>query len=90
MELPPVDDELAAGLLAAAEDGAELELELLLLQAATSSAAETAAAVRPALFPDTEYNGVPRLLSRHASRACARPDPYDPISLLTGRFWRKS
>jgi hypothetical protein len=62
------------------EAGAELELELLLLQAATSRAAETAAAVRPTLFPDTEYNGVPRLLSRHANRACARPDPYDPIS----------
>jgi hypothetical protein len=62
------------------EDGAELELELLLLQAATSSAAETATAVRPTLFRDTEYNGVPRLLSRHANRACARPDPYDPIS----------
>jgi hypothetical protein len=62
------------------DDGAELELELLLLQAAMSSAVETAAAVRPALFADTEYNGVPRLLSRHANRACARPDPYDPIS----------
>ena len=62
------------------EVGAELELELLLLQAAMSSAVETAAAVRPALFADTEYNGVPRLLSRHASRACARPDPYDPVS----------
>ena len=63
------------------EAGAELELELLLLQAAMSSAAETAAAVRPALFADTEYNGVPRLLSRHANRACARPDPYGPISV---------
>jgi hypothetical protein len=81
-ELPPVELELALedGVVDA---GAELELELLLLQAATSRAAETAAAaVRPALFADTEYNGVPRLLSRHASRACARPDPYDPISLF--------
>jgi hypothetical protein len=82
-------DELAAGLLAAAEDGAEVELELLLLQAAMSSAAETAAAVRPALLADTECNGVPRLLSRHAYRACARPDPYGPVP-MTGRFWRKS
>jgi hypothetical protein len=72
--------ELALELDAGADDGAEVELELLLLQAATSSAAETAAAVRPALFADTEYNGVPRLLSRHANRACARPDPYGPTS----------
>jgi hypothetical protein len=79
LELPEVELELEVGEL---DDGAELELELLLLQAAMSSAAETAAAVRPALFADTEYNGVPRLLSRHANRACARPDPYDPISLF--------
>jgi hypothetical protein len=73
LALLPVELELAAGV---DDAGAELELELLLLQAATSRAAETAAAVRPTLFPDTEYNGVPRLLSRHANRACARPDPY--------------
>jgi hypothetical protein len=76
--------ELALELEAGADAGAELELELLLLQAATSRAAETAAAVRPTLFPDTEYNGVPRLLSRHANRACARPDPYGPISVDRG------
>jgi hypothetical protein len=58
----------------------ELELLELLLQAATSNAAETAAAVSPAVFV-TEYNGVPRLFrSRHAHRACARSDPYGPIS----------
>jgi hypothetical protein len=55
---PPVDDEVAAGLDAA---GAELLLELveLLQPAATSTAANAAAAVRPARA-DTEYNGVPR------------------------------
>ncbi len=62
---------LLAVLLADADvDGVELLLlELLeLLQAATSSAAETAAAVSPALLADTEYNGVPRLFrSRHAT-----------------------
>jgi len=43
-------------------DGVELLLLELLLQAATSNAAETAAAVSPAVFV-TEYNGVPRLFS---------------------------
>ena len=54
----PVADEDAAGVDAA---GAELLLELLeLLQpAATTTAANAAAAVRPARA-DTEYNGVPR------------------------------
>jgi hypothetical protein len=54
----PVADEVAAGVDAA---GAELLLELLeLLQpAATTTAANAAAAVRPARA-DTEYNGVPR------------------------------
>jgi hypothetical protein len=55
---PPVDDEVAAVLDAA---GAELLLELveLLQPAATTTAANAAAAVRPARA-DTEYNGVPR------------------------------
>ena len=80
--------------LVVAEDvaaGVEEELELLLLQAAMSSAAETAAAVRPALFADTEYNGVPRLFrSRHAYRACARSDPYGPVSIDPDAYDGKS
>jgi hypothetical protein len=75
--------ELALELEAGADAGAELELELLLVQAATSSAAETAAAVRPTLFPDTEYNGVPRLLSRHAN-GHVRDQIRMARSLLTG------
>jgi hypothetical protein len=80
--------------LVVAEDvaaGVEEELELLLLQAAASSAAETAAAVRPALLADTEYNGVPRLFrSRHAYRACARSDPYGPVSIDPDAYDGKS
>jgi hypothetical protein len=77
---------LLAGAVADADvdvDGVELLLLLeLLLQAAASNAAATAAAVSPALFADTEYNGVPRLFrSRHAHRACARSDPWGPISV---------
>jgi hypothetical protein len=75
--------------VAGADAGAELELELLLLHAAMSSAAETAAAVRPARFADTEYNGVPRLLSRHAN-GHVRDQIRMARSRLTGRFWRKS
>jgi hypothetical protein len=57
----PVPDEAAAGVELVPVAGAELLLELLeLLQpAATSTAANAAAAVRPARA-DTEYNGVPR------------------------------
>jgi hypothetical protein len=57
----PVADEAAAGVELVPVAGAELLLELLeLLQpAATSTAANAAAAVRPARA-DTEYNGVPR------------------------------
>jgi Tfp pilus assembly protein PilZ len=53
--------EVAAGVELVPDAGAELLLELLeLLQpAATSTAANAAAAVRPARA-DTEYNGVPR------------------------------
>jgi len=52
----------AAEEAAPGDAGAELLLELLeLLQpAATSAAVTAAAAVSPALFADTEYNGVPR------------------------------
>jgi hypothetical protein len=73
--LVEIETELAVELLVALEleladdgdvAGVELLLELELLQAATSNAAETAAAVSPAVFV-TEYNGVPRLFrSRHA------------------------
>jgi Tfp pilus assembly protein PilZ len=54
-------DEVAAGVELVPVAGVELLLELLeLLQpAATSTAANAAAAVRPARA-DTEYNGVPR------------------------------
>jgi hypothetical protein len=85
-----IDTELALAvleLLVAGADGAVDDVELLLLlelllQAAMSSAAETAAAVSPALLADTEYNGVPRLFrSRHAHKACARSDPWGPISV---------
>ena len=70
------------------EAGAELELELLLLQAAMSSAAETAAAVRPALFADTEYNGVPRLFSRDMPTGHVRDQiRVSPASCSTGRFF---
>jgi hypothetical protein len=68
--------------------GVELLLLELLLQAATSNAAETAAAVSPAVFV-TEYNGVPRLFrSRHARRAW-RDQIRVARSLLTGRFWSR-
>jgi hypothetical protein len=65
---PPEADAPAAGLELAAA-GAELLLELLeLLQpAATSTAANAAAAVRPALA-DTEYNGVPRSFTQTCRR----------------------
>jgi hypothetical protein len=62
-------EELADAEPALDEAGAELLLELLeLLQpAATSTAANAAAAVRPARA-DTEYNGVPRShFLRHAA-----------------------
>ena len=57
----PVADEVAAAVELVLDAGVELLLELLeLLQpAATSTAANAAAAVRPARA-DTEYNGVPR------------------------------
>jgi hypothetical protein len=86
-----IDTELALAVLLLLElAGADGDVEVgvvvllleLLLQAATSSAAETAAAVSPALLADTEYNGVPRLFrSRHAHKACARSDPRGPISV---------
>jgi hypothetical protein len=65
---PPEADAPAAGLEFAAA-GAELLLELLeLLQpAATSTAANAAAAVRPARA-DTEYNGVPRSFTQTCRR----------------------
>jgi hypothetical protein len=82
---PPEADAPAAGLEFAAA-GAELLLELLeLLQpAATSTAANAAAAVRPARA-DTEYNGVPRSFTHSdiPGTACARPDPSNPVT--TGR-----
>jgi hypothetical protein len=65
---PPEADAPAAGLELAAA-GAELLLELLeLLQpAATSTAVNAAAAVRPARA-DTEYNGVPRSFTQTCRR----------------------
>jgi hypothetical protein len=61
IDAPPVADEVAAEVELVLDAGVELLLELLeLLQpAATSTAANAAAAVRPARA-DTEYNGVPR------------------------------
>jgi hypothetical protein len=92
--LAEIDTELALAVLLALVAGAEADVDdgdvvaveplvlELLLQAAASNAAETATAVSPALFADTEYNGVPRLFrSRHAHRACARSDPWGPISV---------
>jgi hypothetical protein len=74
--------ELAAAELAA---GAELLLELLeLLQpAATSTAANAAAAVRPARA-DTEYNGVPRSFTQTCRKGHVRDQIRITRSHLTG------
>jgi hypothetical protein len=83
--LAPAGELAAAELAPGAEldaAGAELLLELLeLLQpAATSTAANAAAAVRPARA-DTEYNGVPRSFTQTCRKTvCARPDPYNPVT----------
>jgi hypothetical protein len=81
-ELPLAAVELAAGLDAA---GAELLLELLeLLQpAATSTAANAAAAVRPARA-DTEYNGVPRSFTQTCRERHVRDQIRITRSHLTG------
>jgi hypothetical protein len=83
IDAPPALAELDAAVLDPAPAGAELLLELLeLLQpAATSTAANAAAAVRPALA-DTEDNGVPRSFTQTCRiGACARPDPYNPVAI---------
>jgi len=79
---PPVDDEVAAGLDAA---GAELLLELveLLQPAATTTAANAAAAVRPARA-DTEYNGVPRSFTQTCHIRHVRDQIRITRSQLTG------
>ena len=78
----PVADEVAAGVVAA---GAELLLELLeLLQpAATTTAANAAAAVRPARA-DTEYNGVPRSFTQTCHIRHVRDQIRITRSQLTG------
>jgi hypothetical protein len=79
--------ELAAAEVAAELDaaGAELLLELLeLLQpAATSTAANAAAAVRPARA-DTEYNGVPRSFTQTCRKWHVRDQIRITRSHLTG------
>jgi hypothetical protein len=81
--------ELAAAELAAGAEleaaGAELLLELLeLLQpAATSTAANAAAAVRPARA-DTEYNGVPRSFTQTCRKRHVRDQIRITRSHLTG------
>jgi hypothetical protein len=76
--------ELAAGAELEAA-GAELLLELLeLLQpAATSTAANAAAAVRPARA-DTEYNGVPRSFTQTCRKRHVRDQIRITRSHLTG------
>jgi hypothetical protein len=81
----PVADEAAAGVELVPVAGAELLLELLeLLQpAATSTAANAAAAVRPARA-DTEYNGVPRSFTQTCHIRHVRDQIRITRSQLTG------
>jgi hypothetical protein len=77
--------EAAGAELEPAAAGAELLLELLeLLQpAATSTAANAAAAVRPARA-DTEYNGVPRSFTQTYRGRHVRDQIHLPRSQLAG------
>jgi hypothetical protein len=82
---PAVDDDVAAGdVLVPVAAGAELLLEVELLQpAATTTAANAAAAVRPARA-DTEYNGVPRSFTQTCHIRHVRDQIRITRSQLTG------
>jgi hypothetical protein len=81
----PVAYDVAAGVELVPDAGVELLLELLeLLQpAATSTAANAAAAVRPARA-DTEYNGVPRSFTQTCHIRHVRDQIRITRSQLTG------
>jgi len=80
-----VAEDVAAGVELVPDAGAELLLELveLLQPAATTTAANAAAAVRPARA-DTEYNGVPRSFTQTCRERHVRDQIRISRSHLTG------